>query len=41
MQKMMAQEGIQSQDWDAATFTLYVRSETDRWVPVVQSVQTK
>ncbi len=41
MQKMMANEGIQSQDWDAATFTLYVRSETDRWVPVVQSVQTK
>ncbi len=39
MQKMMANEGIQSQDWDAPTFTRYVRSETDRWVPVVQSVQ--
>ncbi len=38
MQKMMANEGIQSQDWDAATFTRYVRSETDRWIPVVQSV---
>lgn len=38
MQKMMANEGIQSQDWDAATFTHYVRSETDRWIPVVQSV---
>ena len=39
MQKMMANEGIQSQDWDAATFTRYVRSETDRWIPVMQSVQ--
>lgn len=41
MQKMMATEGIQSQDWDAATFTRYMRSETDRWIPVVQSVQQK
>lgn len=40
MQKMMANEGIQSQDWDAATFTRYMRSETDRWIPVVQSVQS-
>ncbi len=39
MQKMMAQEGIQSQDWDAATFTRFMRSETDRWIPLVQSVQ--
>ena len=39
MQKMMAQEGIQTQDWDAATFSRYVRSESDRWLPVVQSVQ--
>ena len=39
MQKMMAAEGIQSQDWDAATFTRYVRSETDRWLPMVQSLQ--
>lgn len=39
MQKMMANEGIQSQDWDAATFTRYMRSETDRWIPVMQSVQ--
>lgn len=38
MQKMMANEGIQSQDWDAASFTHYVRIETDRWIPVVQSV---
>lgn len=38
MTKMMANEGIQTQDWDAATFTRYVRSETDRWMPVVQSV---
>lgn len=40
MQRMMANEGIQSQDWDAATFTRFVRSETDRWIPVVQSVQS-
>jgi tripartite-type tricarboxylate transporter receptor subunit TctC len=39
MQKMMANEGIQSQDWDAATFTRFMRSETDRWMPIVQSVQ--
>lgn len=39
MQKMMTNEGIQSQDWDAATFTRYMRSETDRWIPVMQSVQ--
>lgn len=39
MQKMMALEGIQSQDWDAATFTRFMRSETDRWIPLVQSVQ--
>lgn len=41
MQRMMANEGIQSQDWDAATFTRYMRTETDRWLPLVQSVIKK
>lgn len=38
VRKLMAQEGIESQDWDAPTFTRYVQSEIDRWTPLVQSL---
>lgn len=40
VRKLMAQEGIESQDWDAPTFTRYVQSEIDRWTPLVQSLGT-
>ncbi|WP_159590568.1 Bug family tripartite tricarboxylate transporter substrate binding protein [Hydrogenophaga sp. BPS33] len=38
VRKLMAQEGIESQDWDAPTFTRYVQSEIDRWTPLVKSL---
>jgi tripartite-type tricarboxylate transporter receptor subunit TctC len=38
LQKQLALEGIVSQDWDAANFTRYVKSENDRWVPLVRSL---
>jgi tripartite-type tricarboxylate transporter receptor subunit TctC len=41
MQKMMALEGIQTQDWDAASFTRFMGSETERWIPLVRLVQRR
>lgn len=38
VRKLMEQEGIESQDWDAPTFTRYVQSEIDRWTPLVKSL---
>lgn len=38
LQKQLALEDIETQDWDAATFTRFVHSEIDRWVPLVRSV---
>ncbi|CAN5549447.1 tripartite tricarboxylate transporter substrate binding protein [soil metagenome] len=38
MQKQLALEAIETQDLDAAAFTRYMRSEIDRWTPLVKSV---
>lgn len=40
-QKLIAQEGIETQDWDAATFTRFVRSEIERWSPLVKPADAK
>jgi len=38
MQKQFLLEGIEAPSWDAATFQRYMRSELDRWVPLVKMV---
>jgi len=39
VKRLFAEEGIESpQDWDAPTFTRYVQSELDRWVPLAKSL---
>lgn len=38
LQKQLALEGIETDDWDPATFTRFMRSEIDRWAPLVQSL---
>lgn len=38
-QKQLAIESMETQDWDAATFTRYVSSEIERWTPLVQSIK--
>lgn len=38
VKKTLAQEGIETHDWDPATFTNFVRSEVDRWQPLAQSL---
>lgn len=38
MQKQFQLEGIEAPSWDAATFQRYMRSELDRWVPLVRMV---
>ncbi|MDP3700324.1 MAG: tripartite tricarboxylate transporter substrate binding protein [Hylemonella sp.] len=38
-QKQLAFESMETQDWDAATFTRYVGSEIERWTPLVQSIK--
>lgn len=37
MRKLYAVEGIEPQDWDAATFTRYVQSEISRWTPLAKA----
>jgi tripartite-type tricarboxylate transporter receptor subunit TctC len=37
--KVLAQEAIETRDWDAATFTNYVKSEVERWQPLVLAVR--
>jgi tripartite-type tricarboxylate transporter receptor subunit TctC len=39
--KTLAQEAIETQDWDPATFAAYVRSEVDRWQPLALAVARK
>ena len=39
LQRQLALESIESKDWDAATFTRFVRSEIDRWQPLVRSLE--
>lgn len=36
--KIFEQEGIEFHDWDSATFTRYIQTEIDRWVPLVKSL---
>ncbi len=38
-QKQLAFESMETQDWDAATFTRYVNSEIERWTPLVHSIK--
>jgi tripartite-type tricarboxylate transporter receptor subunit TctC len=38
MQKQFLQEGIEAPSWDAPTFQRYMRSEIDRWTPLVKMV---
>lgn len=38
-QKQMGFEGMETQDWDADTFTRFVDSEIQRWTPLVQSIE--
>ncbi|HYF18020.1 MAG TPA: tripartite tricarboxylate transporter substrate binding protein [Ramlibacter sp.] len=37
--KVLVQEAIETRDWDPATFTNYVRSEVERWQPLVASLR--
>ncbi len=38
-QKQLAFESMETQDWDAATFTRYVAGEIERWTPLAQSIK--
>lgn len=38
LKKVLAQESIVTHDWDPATFTNFVRSEVERWQPLVRSL---
>jgi len=38
VRRQLTLESIESDDWDAATFTQYVKSEIDRWTPMVKLV---
>jgi tripartite-type tricarboxylate transporter receptor subunit TctC len=38
LRKQLALESIESDDFDAATFTQYVKSEIDRWTPLAKTV---
>jgi tripartite-type tricarboxylate transporter receptor subunit TctC len=38
LRQQLAQESIESDDFDAATFTHYVKSEIDRWTPLAKVV---
>jgi tripartite-type tricarboxylate transporter receptor subunit TctC len=38
LKKQLALESIESDDFDAATFTQFVKSEIDRWTPLAKSV---
>jgi tripartite-type tricarboxylate transporter receptor subunit TctC len=38
IKQQLAQESIESDDFDAATFTQYVKSEIDRWTPLAKVV---
>ncbi|MGZ5787566.1 MAG: Bug family tripartite tricarboxylate transporter substrate binding protein [Ramlibacter sp.] len=38
IKQQLALESIESDDFDAATFTQYVKSEIDRWTPLAKSV---
>jgi tripartite-type tricarboxylate transporter receptor subunit TctC len=37
----LAQEGIEAEKLDAATFTAFVQSEIARWTPIVKSIGAK
>lgn len=37
VRQQLAQESIESDDFDAATFTRFVKSEIDRWTPLAKS----
>ncbi|MDB5900779.1 MAG: hypothetical protein JWP41_4381 [Ramlibacter sp.] len=39
--KVLQLEAIETRDWDAATFTSYVRSEVERWQPLALSMNRK
>jgi len=38
IRQQLALESIESDDFDAATFTNYVKSEIDRWTPMIKAV---
>ena len=39
LQKQLALELMQTKDWDVQTFNKFVKSEIDRWQPIVRSIQ--
>ena len=39
--QMLAKESIETKDWDAATFTAFVKKEVEKWTPLAQAVSTK
>ncbi|MEO7241354.1 MAG: tripartite tricarboxylate transporter substrate binding protein [Variovorax sp.] len=41
MQKQLALENIETRDWDVATFNGFVKSEIERWQPIVRSLEKK
>ncbi len=38
VRQQLALESIESDDFDATTFTQYVKSEIDRWTPLAKTV---
>lgn len=38
LRHQLALESIETDDWDAATFTRYMRTEIDRWAPIARTV---
>jgi tripartite-type tricarboxylate transporter receptor subunit TctC len=38
VKQQLALESIESDDFDAATFTRFVKSEIDRWAPLAKAV---
>lgn len=41
VRQQLALESIESDDFDAATFTQYVKSEIDRWAPLAKTLSNK
>jgi tripartite-type tricarboxylate transporter receptor subunit TctC len=37
--KQLAKENIETQDWDAASFSKFLRNEIDKWSPLAKSVE--
>jgi tripartite-type tricarboxylate transporter receptor subunit TctC len=41
VQKQLAQESMETQDWDAARFTSYVAAEVDKWSAATSVIKVK